>query len=369
MNQPGQKLCRMLDRLTERSANFALYRLPWTDNPTLVLQENNTTTILNGLNELNGRYGFVIAPFQKTKTHPVVLIRPDKIIQGWENIEKALSTIPKNETISDKQPVFHEETTGHNKNDYQNAFKRFIVPLQEKRFQKLVLSRCSRQPLPNNFSPTAAFIRACNSYPRMMISLCHTPITGTWIGSSPEIILSGKGEKWHTVALAGTMPIEDEINLPEWNVKNQEEQAYVCRYLRDIIHAFDSDFTEEGPYTVRAGQVVHLKTDFYFRLSDTRKLGNLLKELHPTPAVCGLPKQETFDFILQNEGYDREYYSGIIGWINPDDETNLYVNLRCMRIKDKQILLFAGGGILASSNVNTEWEETVHKINTMQNIL
>ena len=369
MNIPGQKILDMLDRLTKSPVSFALYRLPWAGQPILIIQEKGGTIILNGLHELNDRCGFVLAPFQESPSHPIVLIRPDRVTQGWENIEKTLSSIINSEMSTDEPEIPGKNATGYSKADYLKAFERFIVPLQERRFQKLVLSRCLRQSLPHDFSPATAFVRACNSYPRIMISLCHTSIAGTWIGSTPEIILSGKKQQWHTVALAGTMPIKNEFIPPEWDAKNKEEQAFVCRYLRDIVSNFDPDFTEEGPYTVRAGQVVHLKTDFHFRLSDTKKLGSLLERLHPTPAVCGLPKQETFDFILHNEGYDREYYSGIIGWVNPDSETNLYVNLRCMHLKDQQIYLYAGGGILPSSDAEAEWEETIHKMNTMRNIL
>ena len=102
---------------------------------------------------------------------------------------------------------------------------------------------------------------------------------------------------------------------------------------------------------------------------DTAHLGDILQELHPTPAVCGLPKEEAYHFILNNEGYNRAYYTGIIGWLDPQGETTLYVNLRCMNITDKTATFYAGGGILPSSTVETEWEETQQKMNTMRNIL
>ena len=69
----------------------------------------------------------------------------------------------------------------------------------------------------------------------MMISLCHTPQTGTWIGSTPEIILSGQDTEWHTVALAGTMPMQGEIMPTEWSEKNQNEQAFVKHALHLIF--------------------------------------------------------------------------------------------------------------------------------------
>ena len=203
----------------------------------------------------------------------------------------------------------------------------------------------------------------------MMIYLCHTPASGTWLGSTPEILLSGHGKEWHTVALAGTMPMQNEVMPTDWDKKNREEQGYVADYIRRIAKRFGNKMTEKGPYTARAGQLVHLKTDFYFLLKNTDHIGDLLQELHPTPAVCGLPKEEAFRFILNNEGYDRSYYSGFTGWLDTEGHTDIYVNLRCMEIKPGEAILYAGGGILASSEVESEWVETGDKMNTMRSIL
>ena len=74
-------------------------------------------------------------------------------------------------------------------------------------------------------------------------------------------------------------------------------------------------------------------------------------------------------FNLENEGYDRRYYSGFIGWLDPDGRTDLYVNLRCMHIEEEQLTLYAGGGLLASSELNDEWLETEKKLQTMRRII
>ena len=107
----------------------------------------------------------------------------------------------------------------------------------------------------------------------------------------------------------------------------------------------------------------------YFLLKNTDNIGNLLQELHPTPAVCGLPKEDAFRFILENEGYDRSYYSGFIGWLDTEGHTDLYVNLRCMEIKPGETTLYAGAGILASSDIESVCTETGDKMNTMKSIL
>lgn len=376
MNVPERPIIQKIDTLTQSFYSFALYRLPWTDECTLVLQRHDEAEALDDITCLNGKSGFVIAPFHLSEKHPMVLIRPDATATGWESIGNVLSYEVENAILqpekchftNQKVPLF-ENPLHKVPENYQESFERFIKPLQKKSFRKLVLSRSETHPLTKDFSPLIAFVKACNNYPRMMIYLCHTPQTGTWMGSTPEIILSGQEKNWHTVALAGTMPMQGEMMPDNWSNKNKEEQALVAEYIRKTLKKFGSKIDEQGPYTARAGQLVHLKTDFRFVLKDTKSLGNLLKELHPTPAVCGLPKAETYRFITENEGYERKYYSGFIGWLEPDGQTDLYVNLRCMEIHEEEATLYAGGGILASSEMASELEETKEKMKTMINIL
>ena len=103
------------------------------------------------------------------------------------------------------------------------------------------------------------------------------------------------------------------------------------------------------------------------RLND--RVGALLDVLHPTPAVCGLPKREAFNFILDNERVSRQYYSGFMGPLLMNDSTHLYVSLRCMHICDHQYQLYAGGGLLPDSVEEQEWQETEAKMETMRNLL
>lgn len=373
MKLPDKTIHRLIDCLTRSNFSFAIYRLPWTDECYFVMQTSGETECLNDIANLNGKKGFVIAPFRQSDETPLVIIRPDIIAYDWDEITQALTSLENKDAILNSQGTSYQSlatlTEEERYERYHCAFERFIEPLQKKEFKKLVLSRPAFCPIDDEFSPLATFVKACNEYPRMMIYLCHTPATGTWLGSTPEILLSGQAENWSSVALAGTMPISENIEETPWSFKNKEEQAIVAEYVRNILKKHSRKTTEKGPYTARAGQLVHLKTDFYFQLKETAFLGDLLKELHPTPAVCGLPKAEAYEFIHENEGYERRYYTGFIGWLDPMGTTDLYVNLRCMEIRSNQIKLYAGGGILSSSEVELEWQETDEKMKTMKNIL
>ncbi|WP_300226429.1 isochorismate synthase [uncultured Bacteroides sp.] len=370
MNKPDSHIHKLIDRMTCSNTSFAIYRLPWTDIPLLVMQDGGEPQTFSSLKELNGQKGFVISPFSFTSSHPGVIIRPDITASGWEEISEKISSI----TISDTEQectstAIDIKPETELKERYMEVFANFISPLKSKKIGKLVLSRNASYKLDESFSPLEAFVTACNSYPRMMISLSHTPVSGTWIGSTPEIILSGEGDTWNTVALAGTMPMQGEVMPTEWHKKEKDEQAFVSEYISKVIKKFSSKIAVKGPYTARAGQLVHLRTDFQFGLKKTSELGNLLDALHPTPAVCGMPKDKAYDFIIENEGYDRKYYSGIIGWLNPEGHTTLYVNLRCLNIDGNYATLYAGGGILPSSDANSEWEETQHKMKTIKLVI
>lgn len=365
--------CKVIDTLIRQNRSFAIYRIPGEDEVRFVMQTSGSARILQQIEELNEQSGFVIAPFRLTPHAPILLIEPD----CFEIPESSPEHYPgEDEAIlsrQEKKGIEPEEKPKTAEIDrkaaYTDCFHVFIQPLREKRLDKLVLSRDLTLNKDTGFSPATAFFRASERYIRSYVYLCHTPETGTWLGSTPEIILAGEKKEWHTVALAGTQPLQRGEIPAQWDDKNREEQGIVATYLRNQLVSFGIQPTENGPYTARAGELSHLKSDFHFSLPDTSKLGDLLKQLHPTPAVCGLPKEESYQFILDNEGYNRLYYSGFIGWLAPKGKTDLYVNLRCMRIDSDSLTLYAGGGLLPSSQLEDEWQETEDKLQTMEALL
>ncbi len=120
--------------------------------------------------------------------------------------------------------------------------------------------------------------------------------------------------------------------------QNLREQHLVTSYLIKQLSCFNITPGINGPYTVKAGNLAHLRTDLSFCIPDKSKAGTLLNAFHPTPAVSGLPKNEACQFIQDNEGYDRRYYSGFLGMLDTNGETGIYVNLRCMQIEKNRLL-------------------------------
>ena len=342
---------------------FALYRLPYATEATMVRQIEGEPAELLSCQELNGRRGFVVAPFEVTPEQPILLIRPD-IVQTVDLQAGAFQyELP---LVASSRPA------GGNRTTYAIDFANFHSQLNLGAFQKIVLARCADEQ--TMATPAELFLRACERYPRIMIALVWTEKSGCWLMATPEILLEGKDDAWRTIALAGTMRLEGEGLEGEgesvtWSIKNIQEQRIVTTYITECLEQYTSDFCEEGPHTVRAANLVHLRSDFTFTLPDRSHIGDLLHTLHPTPAVCGLPKRETFQFIVRHEHTPRRYYSGFLGMLDPDRETHLYVSLRCMNIETDGCHLYAGGGLLKDSTEEQEWNETEAKLETMRRIL
>ena len=344
---------------------YAIYRLPHEDHATLVQQTEGEPAEFLSCTELNGKHGFVVAPFEVTAQQPILLIRPDCV--------ETLEVRGEGQEVRDMSAAEYPLTSHLSplSTSYAIDFANYHAQLEAGIFRKIVLARCAEEASEVAIGPMALFRRACGLYPRMFISLVSTSKSGVWLIATPEILLEGKAHDWHTIALAGTMRLEGDSLIGEgekvtWATKDIQEQRIVTTYIAECLEQFTGDFREEGPRTVRAANLVHLRSDFTFKLPDGHHLGDLLHTLHPTPAVCGLPKRETFNFIIQNEHTPRRYYSGFMGMLDPDGGTHLYVSLRCMNIEGSHYHLYAGGGLLTDSTVSQEWLETEAKLETMR---
>jgi isochorismate synthase len=211
-------------------------------------------------------------------------------------------------------------------------------------------------------------------YPTAFKYCFFHPEIGMWAGASPEQFLKINQETLQTVALAGTQALTDSTEIV-WQEKEIEEQQLVTDFITQSLANKVSELTVSSPYSIQAGNLWHIKTDITARIGSDSNLEEIIKALHPTSAVCGLPKAAAKDFILQNEPYDRSYYSGFLGELNIDlatfrtEQSDLFVNLRCMKINDKQVELFIGCGITKDSVPEAEFIETVNKSMTMRKVL
>lgn len=347
---------------------FVAYRKP---NEILVKGVLQSDAVLNTINDYS-ESGFVFAPFDTKKQ--IVLIPFNNCIETSFEEEKSVE----NRTLYSINNTYKEI--------HVELVKRGIEAIDNLCLDKVVLSR-KEECLLNN-DPITLFKNALSLYNNAFVYLWYHPKVGCWIGATPEVLLQTRNNQFKTMALAGTQLYADELI---WKEKEQEEQQIVTDYIAENLTAKEFNFISGKPYTFRAGHLAHIRTDINGVLHhDSQYIGlrKLIDTLHPTPAVCGLPKNKAKEFILKNEGYDREFYTGFLGELNIESRrknnrrntenmayrfttksSSLYVNLRCMQVNDATVTIYVGGGVTASSNALHEYEETCNKTNTMKKVL
>lgn len=363
----------ILERIREQfyaELPFVAYRKPGRDEVKAIFQNNRELYTITDYNES----GFVFAPFDATE--PVILLRND---ESFGEIFKSGTLVGGIQTISDGN---HDR----DRDSHLQLVKKGIAEIDFGPLKKVVLSRILEIGTPKD--PFALFQEMLINYPAALCYIWYHPKVGLWLGATPEMLLETENRKLTTMSLAGTRPYQGEDD-PVWGTKELEEQEMVTRFIIDSLRGKVSDLQVSERESVRAGNLWHLKNVIQGTMKDTG-LGEIINALHPTPAVCGLPKALAKDFILGNEKYNRQYYTGFLGELNLKEEvtrpsarrnqenrayrtlkkrTSLYVNLRCMKVQGNTASIFVGGGITKESVPEREWEETRDKARTMLNII
>ncbi|QHL86074.1 isochorismate synthase [Nibribacter ruber] len=247
-----------------------------------------------------------------------------------------------------------------------------VSAMQAGCLEKVVLSRTKTLPLAKEVDLIQQFTRLTQLYPTAFVSLIAIPGVGTWLGATPELLVQiNKHKVFRTVALAGTQPLTDGLTPADaiWRQKEIEEQALVQRYIVSCFrHLRLREYVEMGPRTILAGNLLHLRTDFSAAMDEVGfpKLGTqMLELLHPTSAVGGMPRAAALKMISQLEPHQRRYYSGYLGPVQIEGETNLFVNLRCVELGKDTVTAYAGAGMTPDSDPAKEWLETEMKMQTV----
>jgi len=249
--------------------------------------------------------------------------------------------------------------------DYKEAFTVCMNALRSGKLKKVVLSRIMDMKANGTPNLIELFKKATVKYPDAFVYLMLHPSEGYWLGASPEILLKKVGNEYESVSLAGTQPASN--GNYQWREKERVEQSLVTDQIRSVLTHLNCHIKSEiGPKTIVAGKVAHLKTQFLFSCKE--KMLTLLENLHPTPAVAGLPKKESIDLIDKTEKHERGLYTGYIG-VYDSEKADIYVNLRCMRVASNQFHLYLGGGLTEDSELMNEWKETENKAQTLLNLI
>lgn len=396
-----------IEKQFDANLPFVAYKKPNTSVLKSMLQHDEKLHSITDFTES----GFVFAPFDNRQDAFLIPLEDSKVLSVQFN---------HNDFSEDEmsfQKTKSERISPNQQTDKLSHIKRVengIEAIKNDCFSKVVLSR--REIIENvEINSIEIFKRLLQRYPMAFVYVWYHPKVGLWLGATPETLLSVSGNQLKTMALAGTQSFEGSVDVV-WKEKEKEEQQIVTDFivesLQSSVLSLQPARTEKersdgssvdkekvshdsvkvsGPNTVKAGNLLHLQTEISMHLRpETRNLKPILDALHPTPAVCGFPKEKSKAYIIENEGYPREFYSGFMGELHLKETisrntnrrnvennaycvqksvSDLYVNLRCMQIKDRNILIYVGGGITKDSIAEAEWEETVHKSKIIKSVL
>jgi isochorismate synthase len=365
----SELLIEAVDLILSKKLTFAIYRLPGHQDTTLILQKNHELLELSGLSDIPASGGFLISPFSEGKMERSFIIRPDLVYTN----SLQTSDLKKIREIADapKNGVAHLYPVEIRKDLYLNQIDEILSRIKQGEYEKVVLSRVKNVCGAYTTKLSKIFQLLSESYPQSFVYLFHIK-DHCWAGASPEPLLFSERDKLITVSLAGTRSYsEKNLDMFQWNHKEKLEQEYVTRYIERILKEYQvTTYKKIGPYLKKAAQLLHLRTDFIFD-ADTigDRLYSLIQTLHPTSAVCGMPKEKSLALIKQIEKHNREYYAGFLGPVGINEKIQLFVNLRCMKVLENQLSLFVGGGITADSVPSEEWDETEIKTETLLSVL
>ncbi len=367
------KLVELLQANWENNKAFVVYRKPHESALNWLSQSDDHVNYVSDFTES----GFIFAPFDRESKAVLLAGTPQKTdaVDFEKNGIKEYTEV----LLSQEQKQKHLDLVA-----------KAVKTIQETSLQKVVLSRKQHADASHTV-PLDVFKRLLANYPTAFVYLWHHPQVGTWLGATPETLLKLEGTRFETMALAGTQKYSGNMEVT-WGQKEQEEQELVTQELVYKLKDFDlRKLTVHDRQTHKAGSLLHLKTLINGSFEPGKlNLDALLRALHPTPAVCGLPRTEAEDFIRSQENYDRGYYTGFLGELNILEDkskkrnrrnvenlayktltpvTRLYVNLRCMQYTGANSAIYVGGGITKDSIPLEEWQETVNKAQTIASIL
>ncbi|WP_452227790.1 chorismate-binding protein [Lacinutrix sp. MEBiC02404] len=358
---------------------FVLYRKPKASVLKGIFQNNDSVYTSKDLTES----GFVFAPFNSKKQTILMPFSASETLESSFIISEFITedVQEKSEIQQQEESVLKEAQEFH-----VNLVSNAIQTIEKKSLKKVVVSRKEEVKLIES-NPLQLFKRLLAQYQTAFVYCWYHPKIGLWLGATPETLLSVTGNRFTTMALAGTQAYLGDDN-PNWEAKETEEQQLVTDYLISSLETSVSNIKVADTETIKAGNLLHIRTRVSGILNANLK--EVVMALHPTPAVCGLPKMAAKEFILENENYNREFYTGFLGEINSKEITarntnrrnvennaysaiktvsNLYVNLRCMQLTDIKASIYVGGGITKDSIAENEWQETVNKTETMKAVL
>ncbi|QGG51334.1 isochorismate synthase [Lysinibacillus pakistanensis] len=257
---------------------------------------------------------------------------------------------------------------------FNDMVQEAIHSIRKQQFSKVVLARSLKFHLQEEPPIKAWLTNLLHKNKQGYIFSIALDNAQNLIGASPELLVKKEGNIVTINPLAGSRKktydlvkdkaIENELLHAE---KDLHEHKIVVDYICEKLDPYLAEIEcNEKPAILYTDTMMHLSTVIKGKIkNDTTTVLDVAQLLHPTPAICGAPQKPSLEFIQKMEPFNRGYYTGIVGYMDQNGDGEWVITIRCAEINHKAITLFAGAGIVNSSQQDSEYNEISAKFTTM----
>lgn len=256
--------------------------------------------------------------------------------------------------------------TGGQREPWLDAIREALAAIGEGRFSKAVLARILDVELASPIPPVDVLMALWNQHHRAHAFLFEPAPGRLLLGAAPEVLVTLREGSIEATAVAGSAPrgssAAEDRELARGLLASRKDLAEhravveaMVRHLEELAGEVES---QAAPHILPLARIQHLETEVGARAVDGLTALDLVERLHPTPAVCGVPRDRALAFLAEAEPFRRGWYAGPVGWFDTEGEGHFVPALRTAVGDGRCWRLFAGAGIVDGSEPASEWEET-----------
>ncbi len=305
-----------------------------------------------------------------------LFVQPDSdVVQVFEESMKEKALLLKRSAIDESEDR-HYTLTEIEPEQWKDTVAETTSMIKEGKIEKVVLAREVIAETDEKISVTSTLQRLELEQPNSFIFAFERGHK-CFLGASPERLVQKQDSEVLSTCLAGSIKrgtfLEEDEHLGAQLLsddKNREEHAFVVEMIRDALEEVAGSVdVPDGPTLYKGRDIQHLYTPVVVKQAKDVPLMDVVQRLHPTPALGGFPQKESVEIIREHEKLDRGWYSSPVGWIDANDQGEFAVAIRSGLINENHVSLFAGCGIVADSDPESEYEETQIKLKPMLSAL
>jgi menaquinone-specific isochorismate synthase len=249
---------------------------------------------------------------------------------------------------------------------WNEAVKRALTAVEAGEVSKVVLARVQSVSAEGGLDAVDVAMNLWADNPAAHVYFYQPAPGNVLLGAAPETVTTVSGGVFRATAVAGSVARgsseKEQQALARTLSRSPKDLHEHAMCVRDMMGRLtplsDEVQAEEDPHVLTLTNIQHLETVIRATLKPGQTALSVLEALHPTPAVCGFPRDSALEFLEEAEPFQRGWYSGPVGWFDGDGNGVFVPALRSAVGKGAEWRLFAGAGIVAGSDPQQEWDET-----------